>query len=129
MRARLKPPPPSQRNRRSWVVGVVLGTLLAGASPLRAQPRLALVHGDDLEGSLTGAGAFAWLSNGDGSFTPCRIGTVGFDHNNIGTEVFGASVTEQTFFVDVDRDGLADIVHVSEDDSSSIRSYRAVENG
>lgn len=58
-----------------------------------------------------------------------RRGTDGFDHNNISTEVFGASTIEQTFLVDVDRDGLADIIHVSEDDSRSIRTYRALGNG
>jgi hypothetical protein len=108
----------------AWLV------LLAGAvPPVHAQPRLAFVHGDDVEGSPSGPGAFAWVSNGDGTFTPCRIGTTGFDRNNVGTEVFGVGAAEQTFWVDVDRDGLADLVHVSENDSRSIRAYRALGNG
>ena len=102
---------------------------LGAAGPAQPAPRLAFVHGSDLEGSFAGAGAFAWLSNGDGTFTSCRIGTDGFDRNNVGTEVFGADGLQQTFYVDVNGDGLADIVHVTEDNSRSIRTYLAQSGG
>jgi hypothetical protein len=79
------------RRRTDRAALFALLAFLAGpVQSLHAQARLAFVHGDDLEGALSGAGAFAWLSNGDGTFTPCRIGTDGFDHNDISTEVFGA---------------------------------------
>lgn len=130
-------PDPAARPRatggpaRLAAVPLLLLAGLLALPPARAlaQPRLALVHGDDLAGSQTGAGAFAWLSNGDGSFTACRIGTTQFDRNDVGTEVFGDDASQQTFAGDTTGDGIADIVHVSENDSRSIRTYPALGTG
>ncbi|MEZ4622404.1 MAG: FG-GAP-like repeat-containing protein [Caldilineaceae bacterium] len=89
---------------------------------------VAFVHGADTAASA-GLGTSVWTSLGDGTFTTCQIDTTGFDRDGTGTEVFGYDGSSDTFFVDANNDNLADIVHISENDSNSIRVYFANGDG
>ncbi len=74
-----------------------------------------------------GAGAGfvnVWASNGDGTFKKCNFVSSGFDREGSGSEYSGSTEsTNQTFMLDVTGDGVADLVHVTENNNNSIYVY------
>ncbi len=100
---------------RSWLLLVASSFCLFQA---HAQSRLAFMHGAD-DNSGAGTGLSMWVSNGDGTFKQCKISDIGFDRDNVASEVFGDDGSSATFYVDVTGDGIVDIVHASEYSSTN----------
>ncbi len=111
------------RNLCSATIDFNDGDYFTFAGELPVETRLlGMVRGDDANGT-SGLGASVWTSNGDGTFTTCKITTSGFDRDGSGTETFGFDGNSETFFVDVNGDGLVDVVHSTQNNANAIYVY------
>ena len=73
---------------------------------------------------------FVWPGNGDGTFSAAApITTTGFTGLASTTIFAGNGLTEATFLTDVTGDGIADLVHTTEDDGRTIAVWAGNGNG
>ncbi|MBI1295673.1 hypothetical protein GC175_12035, partial [bacterium] len=105
------------------VMNVAFVSTAFASTPPSSCANVAIISGND-----HGNFARAWISNGDGTFHLAPVTTTGFSRNGTGTQVFGTNNIQFTTYADVTRDGLSDLVHVTED-GHSIFVYPNLGNG
>jgi hypothetical protein len=88
-----------------------------------ASPADAMVWVNDGANASLAKGIYVWASNGDGTFKNCHFFTGGLDRDGVGSGFGGFENYNQTFLLDVTGDGVADLVHVTENNGNSIYVY------